>query len=329
MKNLTCVLSLSFLCLLFFVPDFFPAYKLSINTIEGRVYGPDRTPVNKADVELYNDVGSFIAHTQTDTGGRFTFLVPSSGRFTVRVLAFQYDYREETQDVELVTLTRFSSDRQYIDFYLRPNRRETVNSIPPDTIFVQEIPQKAKQLYESGVGSLSKDPEKAFAQIDEAITIFPTYFDALSFLGKEYINRKNYKKGYPYLLKAIDVNSRNLSNYYSLGIAFLQLNEISAAIEAAKATVVINSSCIDCQLLYGTALRLDKKYTDAEKALVKAKSLSKKPNPEVYYQLALVYNKLNRNQEAANELESYLKVLPDKKAKKDIEDLISKLRATK
>ncbi|MGI9036769.1 MAG: tetratricopeptide repeat protein, partial [Pyrinomonadaceae bacterium] len=82
-------------------------------------------------------------------------------------------------------------------------------------------------------------------------------------------------------------------------------------------------------LLYGTLLRLNGDYQEAEKVLLKAKSLAKKPNPEISWQLALLYNKLKRNKEAANELETYLKIYPDSPDKKKVEDLIAKLKASK
>ncbi len=328
MNKLLYICSLLFFMLVC-VPNFFSKSVSAFNRIEGRVYDPNRNPVSNADVELYNTVGSFIAHTKTDYSGRFTFVGMSSGRFSIKVLVLQSNLMEQSQDVEIVNLTRISSDTAYVDFYLRYNKRENaITPTSPDSIFVQEIPKQAKELYESGVKKLPKQPEKAFAQIDEAIKIFPSYFDALSLLGKEYVNRKEYEKGYPYLLKAIDVNPRSSSSYYSLGYAFLQLNQLPAAIEAAKATTIINASCVDCQLLYGTILRTNGSYADAEKALLKAKSLTKKPDAEIHWQLALLYNKLKRNNEAAEELETYLKIKPDSPDKKKIEDLIAKLRTS-
>lgn len=306
-------------------------HPLLINRIEGRVYDPNRNPVWNAEVELSNDAGSFIAHTKTDSGGRFTFSGITSGRFSIRVLDLRSNLMEQTQEVELANLTRISSDTVYVDFYLRYDKRrsETTTVSSPDSIFVQDVPQKAKELYEKGVEDLAKNTDKAFAEFEEAIKIFPAYFDALSITGKEYVNRKDYEKGYPYLLKAIDINPRSSSSYYSLGYAFLQLNQIPAAVAAAKATVVINSSCVDCQLLYGTVLRTNGSYTDAEKALLKAKSLAKKPVAEIHWQLALLYNKLKRNREAADELEAYLKIQPDSPDKKKVQDLIAKLRTSK
>lgn len=301
-----------------------------VNRIEGRVYDENRNPIVDANVELMDDVGGMLSHTRSTSGGRFSFFGVSSGRFKIKVLAPRSNLVPQTQDVEVVNLRANGSDTVYVDFYLRfDKRRGEVILGTPDAIFVQEVPAKARENYEKGLELLTNDSNKALEKFQEAAQIFPTYFDALSAIGRTYVNLKQYQKGYPFLLKAIDINSRSSSCYYSLSYAFLQLNEIPAAVEAAKAAVFINASLVDSQLLYGTTLRIAGNNEESEKALLKSKSLAKKPVPEIHWQLALLYNKLKRNDEAANELETYLKFQTDSSEKKKVTELIAKLRKTK
>jgi tetratricopeptide (TPR) repeat protein len=138
--------------------------------------------------------------------------------------------------------------------------------------------------------------------------------------------RKDYQKAVTYLIPAIDINRRSFSGYYALGYAAYQMNRIPEAVEASKAAVVLNGKSLNALWLYGTVLRLNGNYDLAEKTLVQGKTLGKTAFPEIHWQLALLYNKLGRNAEAANELDSYLKAQPEGVNKKEIKELIAKLR---
>lgn len=316
--------------LFFSLPNVFSKPIRAINRIEGQVYDQDRNPVPDVFVELLNEVNSLVGRTRTSTAGRFSFLGVSAGHFTIKVLPLGKNLLEQSQDIEINNqLSR--SDTVFVDFYLRPDKRASniLEETSPEAIFIQDVPQEARRLYKEGVINLEKKQDKGLSEIEEAIKIFPDYFDALGRLGREYVSRKNYSKAYPYLLKAIDLNPRSFSSYYSLSYAFYQLGEIPAALEAIKACIVLNADSVNTQLLYGTLLRIKGNYHDSEKTLLKAKSLAKKPNAEIHWQLSLLFNKLKRNTEAADELETYLKILPNSPDKKKIQDLIAKLRVAK
>lgn len=330
MKRLHCSFFLSLMILFFCLPNVFSKPPIVINRIEGQVYDQNRNPVADAFVELLNDVDSLVGRSRTSSSGRFSFLGVSAGHFTVKVLPLGTNLLEQTQEIEINNqLSR--SDTVFVDFYLRIDKRasDIAEENPPEAIFIQDVPQEARKLYKEGISNLEKNQSEGLTKIEEAIKIFPDYFDALGRLGREFISRKNYSKAYPYLLKAIDLNPRSFSSYYSLSYAFYQLEEIPAALTAAKAAVFLNANSVNTQLLYGTLLRINGNYKDSEKTLLKAKSLAKKPNAEIHWQLSLLFNKLKRNTEAANELETYLKILPNTPDKKKIQDLISKLRVPK
>ena len=308
----------------------FPTNPNLLNRIEGQVYDPNRRPVQNLYVELLNEVDSVIQRTKTNASGRFSFVGVPPGRLLVRVLTFGTNFMEQTQEIELVK-TRNNNDVGYIDItlrYVENRRREPETDLPKEVIFVQDIPPAARESYLKGVADFAKDQEKGLLEIDEAIKIFPSYFDALNWLGKEYVSRRNYEKGYPYLLKAIDVNQRSAPTYYSLAYAFYQLKQYPAALEAGRAATVLAPASVDARLLYGTVLRINGSYAEAETVLLKANSLAKEMNAETHWQLSLLYNRLNRNQDTINELEAFLKLVPDSPDKNKIQDMIAKLRTS-
>jgi tetratricopeptide (TPR) repeat protein len=329
MKNL--IYCLSFLLLVLFANPLHASPKSStfLNRIEGQVYDPNHRPVQNLYVELLNEVDSVIQRTKTDASGRFSFAGVPPGHLTVRVLTFGTNFMEQTQEV-IIVQTRNNNDVDYLDISLQYDKRNRgpETEMPPGVIFVQDIPPTAKALYLKAVADFGKDQNRALEEIEGALNIFPEYFDALNWAGKELISLKQYEKGYPYLLRAIDVNPRSPSTYYSLGFAFYQLKQYPAAQEAAKATMVLAPGSIDAQLLYGTILRITGSYTEAETALLKANSLAKKMNAEVHWQLSLLYNRLNRNQDTIDELETFLKLVPDSPDKNKIRDMIAKLRTS-
>jgi tetratricopeptide (TPR) repeat protein len=330
MKFLSCGLCVLLFVVLVSPLTADPKNATLVNRIEGQVYDPNRRPVENAYVELLSEFDSIIGRTKTNSTGRFTFSGIPAGRFVVKVLPFGTNLLEQTQEVVITNLTRVANDTAYIEINLRYDKsgRESVIEKNPGVIFVQDVPDAAKKRYTEGMADLGKHQEKGLAELEEAVSIFPNYFDALDSLGKEYVARKDYEKAYPYLLRAIDVNQRSYSTYYSLSYAFYQLKQYPAALEAAKATVFLVPGSMEGQLLYGTLLRLSGSYTEAETALLKANSLAKKMNSEVHWQLSLLYNRLNRTQDTISELETFLKLEPDSPDKNKIRDMIAKLKAS-
>src|SRR5262249_35247549 len=156
--------------------------------------------------------------TKTNASGRFSFVGVPPGRLMVRVVTFGTNFMEQTQEIEIVK-TRNNNDVNYVDVnlrYVETRRRGPETDLPTGVIFVQDIPPAARESYLKGVADFGKDQEQGLLEIEAAIRIFPSYFEALNWLGKEYVGRQNYDKAYPYLLRAIDVNQRSAPTYYSL-----------------------------------------------------------------------------------------------------------------
>ena len=309
------------------------AHMAFTNRIEGQIFDEHRNPVGDVFVELLNDVNSMISTRKASSSGLFSFAGLSTGVFTVRVLPLGKGYLEQSQSIQFIaSRSGASNDTKFIEFYLRPDRRSTniLFENGAEAIFVQEIPSDAKKLYQSGIDSLNKNLDKGLADLEKAIASFPMYFDALSRLGKEYVVRKDFEKAYPLLLRAIDIDSRSYSAYYALAFSFHQMNQIPAALKAAQACTILRADATEGHILYGTLLRINGKSEESEVALKKALSVTKKPNFEIYWQLALLYNRLNRNKDAADQLELFLKYAPSEAAdKKAIKAQIIKLRGQK
>ncbi len=304
---------------------------IGLNRIEGRVTDESNNGVYNAYVELYDNFGSLVNRQRTTGQGRFTFRGMQPGRYTVSVKPFGTNLQEESKEIEINNQAS-RSDIVMVDFRLLEDKRFRDNEQTiVGTVFAQEVPSEAKRLYKSGIDEINSKPDKALANLEEAVKLFPNYFDALAALGKAHILKGKYAIGYPFLLRAIDVNKRCADCYYSLSLAFYKLNEIPAATKAINAAAILQSQNPTIRLLQGIIYSFNNDLAGAEKALLTAKSLFKVPNSEVHWQLSIVYNKQKRNKEAADELEAFLKTKPDIKEseKESVRSLISKLRNSK
>jgi tetratricopeptide (TPR) repeat protein len=302
------------------------------NTIDGRIVDEHNVPVYNAFVELYNDLGVMLKQVRSSSQGRYSFRGLVSGRFTVKVKPFGTNLKEDSQMVELVNITSNNSDFETVDFHLRVDKRfESQLPSLKSTVYAQEIPAEAKLKYDSAMNKLKSNNEEGVAELESAVKIFPTYFDALSALGKKYVAIAKYKEGYETLLRAIAVYRRCGDCYYTLGLAFYKLDQFPAAVKAAAAAVLLEPLAPESHLLSGMALRQDGDLAGAEAALLKAESLYKKPNSEVHWQLSLVYNKMGQNAKAADRLELYLRDAKDidKTERESVKAVIAKLRAAK
>lgn len=305
----------------------------SNNFIYGNVVdAQSRQPVSDLFVELLSWGGASLGRQRLDTSGRFAFRNLRAGSYQLKVLTFGTNYQETIQDVNLVSLPlgngKYSSDTAYVDIYLKLDPKK-VGGGAATVVFVQEIPDEARKLYKKGAGRLDDKKDAGLDLLKKAIEIFPTYYDALDRLGREYVLRDQYSEAAPYLIKAVDVNKRSFSSYYALAVAAYNLKNLPAAIEAARAAVAINALSVNAQVFLGMVLRIDGNYEESEKALLKAKSLTTKDSrvPEVHWQLGLLYEKTARYKEAADELELYLKIAPKTTDVEKIKKLIGDLRA--
>ncbi|MDQ4121270.1 MAG: tetratricopeptide repeat protein [Acidobacteriota bacterium] len=305
------------------------------NTISGVVFdATGRQPISNIYVELQNEVYSNLGRVRTDGSGRFMFTGISSGTFRVRVIPIGTNYLEETQEATIHNFTRggrSSSDRVFLEFNLRLDKRKVKSGSPgaASTIFVQaNLPENAREAYEKGAELLDDKKDAGLDNLKKAIEIFPTYYDALNRLGVEYAKRGKYVEAAPFLIKAIEVNQRSFESFYWLGIASHNLKHPKEAMEALRAATILNPQSINAQLWYGIVLRLDGSYELSEKALQQAKTLAKEtPVSEIHWQLGLLYNNMKRYQDAANELEAFLKLQPNSRDAEKIKNLIGQLRS--
>lgn len=282
------------------------------STISGIVYDNQRNPLVEVDVELQDDLYRMIGRAKTTGSGRYEFGGLRNGTYTVRVMAFRYDFLDQSMSVEIAAMSSIPNQdsNQYVtqDFYLSP-RKGSLTETELGVVFAQEVPRDAQKSYDDAVKDLArKRTDEGIIGLRRAVTTFPKYYAALHRLGKELFIKSEYGEAVQVLMRASEVNPKSPTDFYYMGYSLLKLNYSKAALIPLKQALLIAPSSIQVLFALGTAEEAEGKYTDAEKHLLEAKKLSKVGVPEIHWQLAQLYgNNLKKYKEAANELELYLK----------------------
>lgn len=323
------VFRISAIALLITVASVLSASAQNSNSVTGFVFGEDRMPVPRLQVELQSDMYSTVARTQTSGSGMYTFRGIPAGQYYIKVLPWGTNYEEQRQSVSLIPLSPVGrgSVSEQVDFYLRPRR--TGNPLaPPEAVFVQEVPSQAKELYEAGVEELEKKNEQAaYDKLKAALETFPDYFVALDLLGNEYLNKGYYEASFVLFTKAVAVNPRSVSSNLGLGLSEYRLNQVPKSIQQFENVIKLHKENVTAHYWLGVAYHASGKLSQALSSLQKAEKLSERRSAEVQFQLARVYKDQNKFKESADALELYLKLRPDADNGEEIRRVIKTLRA--
>ena len=298
------------------------------NSVSGFVFGENRMPLSRVYVELQTDMYSTYSRTQTNGAGMYSFRGIPDGRYYVKVLPHGTNYQEQGQAVSLLPLSAVGRGAvsEQLDFYLQL-RKTATDMAAPEVVFVQEVPPKAKELYEAGVKELeNKNEKEGYEKLKQALETFPQYFAALDRLGNEYLKKGYYEASFVLFTKAAEVNPRSISSNLGMGISDYKINRFPEAIRAFESVIKLHKDNVNAHYWLGIVLHAAGKLGDALSYLQKAEKLSDRKSPEVQWQLARVYKDQNRFKESADALELYLKLRPDADNVEEIRRAIKTLR---
>jgi len=302
------------------------------STVSGFVFNEDRRPMANVYVELLDEVNGSVGRMRTDNSGRFYFGGLSQGRFVIKVMPYGTNYEEQSTEVEIYgygASGRQLADNVQKDVYLR--LKKGADSVPfvNAVIFAQDIPKAAQEAFDNANKALNdKQSDEGLAGLKKAIVIFPDYFAALQQIGIIYISKGNYEDARKAFAKAIEVNKESFDSLYGVAYAEYALGNFDESIAAAQKSIALKPDSIEVNLVLALAYRRVKQFDKSETAFLKAAKIADGSSPDIHYQLALLYAfNMNRYEDAAKQLELFLKEAPDAKDKEAIKKLIKEYKA--
>lgn len=313
-----------------------PIWSYAQNSISGSISDSDQRPVADIEVELLDEFERRIKTARTVGSGLYFFHGLRAGVYYIQARVAGTAYKPAKERIQIGdtnrstrsgVITGTESAQVNLKLEIDPQKRG-VGPLNNEVVFVQTVPPQAQALYEKGSKEVeNNDHNAAIGSLKAATQLFPDYYLALDKLGNEYFVSGRFVESEEVYRRALAVNSKSFSSTYGFGIAQYKLNKKEEAIKTLEAAAILNPDSINSLFWLGKIYREVKEYNKAEARFKKADKLSNGAEPNIHWELALLYyHNLNRGEDAANELELYLKANPKADNKEQVLKLIKTFR---
>ena len=310
------------------------------HVIRGKVRNAEGVNMARISVTLERN-GAMVDQTVTNNEGDFTFSGLTDTSYTVVVAAT--DYLPVSESVEFVRATASDQPGETRTIEITLTTKGGIRPPRPGLSFVQDIPPPALAAFESGLKlAREKRDAEAIAAYENALKIFPDYFNARFVLANELARQGKFVEAIKHLEDARRVNPKDDRVYDLFARMMMQQRKYAVAARIYAEAARLNAAEPQYQLSEATALveqasiiDQTKSPTDAEQrlfALTEAEKiliqLSRQDRKlaDVHLQLARVYEKKGDRARAAEELEQYLRKAPTAKNAEAVRQAIKSLK---
>jgi Flp pilus assembly protein TadD len=306
------------------------------HSISGRLIFPSGQRVNSQVKIRLEAAGEGDLTVLSDLNGNFSFrsliagnytIVVDGGEFfeTVRERVFIEPYNTTpAPGVRLVPLSRPIN----VQIYLQPRRQVATTKPGVLNAALANVPKAAIELYEKGMESASRnDRDKAIDNLKRAVELHPDFVLALNELGVLYLKKGELDKAAEVLSKALQLAPEAPEPSLNYGIVLLQQKKFAEAQTQLRDAVKKNENAFTAHLYLGITLIHFKNYGEAETELRKAVTLGGPKASQAHYYLGGIYWQTGSLKQAADELETFLKLEPKAPNAEKLKNTIKELRA--
>lgn len=201
----------------------------------------------------------------------------------------------------------------------------------PSTVDASQIniPKDARKAFERGLERAIKGKqEEAIKAFEEAVSIYPDYFDALNSLVVHYIEMKRFDRAKQHLSRAMQLAPESPLPYLNLGILLIEQGFYREAAETLEYSLKLDSTNPLTHYQLGLAYFQAGDLQAAQKQFEFTVERAARKIPLSRLYLADIYKKLERIDDACKQIEHFLRETPDNPftevAKKELSSLKQK-----
>lgn len=285
------------------------------HTVKGRVFGPSgRSYEAGLRVRLESDIvgGSTSA---TDSDGAFIFNNLPAGNYAVVIEAGpDYEPVRETFTIYGVAVFNSYPISQTVSLPIHLRAKRTVSAARGKVLnaALAGLPKAAVDLFHKARESVAKgDHRTAVDQLKLAITIHPDFPLALSELGVQYLKLAQPARAVEVLAAALRLAPDEIGPRLNYGIALLNVKQFSEAEAELRQVISRNDALPTAHLYLGIVLMSRQRLAEAEQELLKAVATNSSEVAIAHRYLGGIYWGKREYNKAADELETYLKLVPN------------------
>ena len=273
-----------------------------VHTIKGRVFFPDARPAErklKVRLEGPNTFGALTAVTDDD--GQFVFNRVEAGSYTV-VVEGDKTYETAREPVNIYRESSPGSRIIDVPIYLKLKSESTLPSLPKSAL---DLYKKAQDSARAG------DGKKAIEHFKGAIAIYPNFPEAFNELGVEHLKLGQINEAVDALANAVKLAPANFQAKLNYGIALLNQKKFPEAEQQLRGALEKMPTAPTAHMYLGMALMNQKKLDEAQKELETAIGSNSNEVGVAHKYLGGIYWGKRDYKRAADELELYLKMVPN------------------
>lgn len=300
------------------------------HSIQGRINFPTNQPATAFRVRL-ESTNSTTLTTFSNREGIFYFNSLEPSHYTV-IIETGDEYAPVRETVFIDREITGSAGRTFnVMFYLRA-KGTTTTSNGVVSASLANVPKPALEQFKKAIEAVGKNDAKlAIEKLNEAVRLYPQFAEAYSELGTLYLKTGELDKAAEALRKTLQLNEKNPTAQLNLGIVLLNQRKMFEAEKQLEKAVLADENAATPHMYLGIAL-LALDYAEyAEKEFLK--SISLKGNEKVaqsHRYLGGIYWKKGSYKQAVEQLETYLKLVPNapdaEKARAAVKQLREKIK---
>lgn len=302
------------------------------HSIRGKIFLPTgNLPEQRMRVVLEASSGGIAGEVFSDTVGNFEFRGISSG--TYRVVVPSDGRMHETAQESVEAYGTFSRSFT-VQIYLKEKNSDPTarpNGKVLSAADIQEVPKDAKKIYEQGVklAKNNKAPE-AEAKFRDALKIFPDYLHALNKLGEQMAAQNKNEDAQAAFERAIAINSKFALPHINLGMLMINQKRYDEAVAELEIGNSNDDSYPMGHLNLGLALMMkpQPEMDRAERELLRTLEMGKRDFVHVRKYLFNLNVRRHEMSKAAEQLEAYLREVPDAPDAADVRLMLDKVKKT-